>query len=430
MSLNIVVGAQWGDEGKGRVVDLLTADADIVARYNGGDNAGHTVTVADQTFKLHLVPSGVIHPHTKGIIGNGLVINPQVLLDEMEMLRAAGVEITPERLRISHAAHIITPGHRALDKAREQARGEGKIGTTQRGIGPAYNQKSERSGLRMEAMLSSEDFGEAVKSHIDGINKQLATLYDAEPLDAQAVAAQYTSYARTLAPYVTNISTLLNEALQNEDNILAEGAQGTLLDLDHGTYPYVTSSTPTAPGALVGLGLGVGCVGRVVGVTKAFQTRVGEGPFPTEVFDDTATRLRGTGENPWDEFGTTTGRPRRVGWLDGVLLRYAVQINGLTELTITKLDILSGLETLRICTGYRANGKTHSTLPLGPTDLDYEPVYKKLPGWDADIMGITRWDDLPEEACAYVAKIEAIAGLPVRFVSVGPERDQVIEIGE
>ena len=426
MTLDIVVGAQWGDEGKGRVVDLLSAKADYVARYNGGDNAGHTVTVGDQIFKLHLVPSGIIYPHTTGVIGNGLVLNLKVLSDEIDMLRDAGVEINPQRLRISHAAHIITPGHRALDKAREEARGAGKIGTTLRGIGPTYQQKAERSGLRMEAMLSAEGFKQAVQEHIEAVNKQLVSQYGAEPLDAKAVAKEYSAYAGRLAPYVTNVSTLLTEALENGAKLLAEGAQGTLLDIDHGTYPYVTSSTPTAPGALVGLGLGLGRSGRIIGVTKAFQTRVGEGPFPSEVFGETATRLRGTGENPWDEFGTTTGRPRRVGWLDGVLLRYAVQINGLTELTVTKMDILSGLETLRICTGYRDGDETHATLPLGPTDLAYEPVYEDLPGWDADIMGVRRWQDLPQQARDYVSRIEAITGLPIKLISVGPEREQVV----
>ncbi len=426
MSLDIVVGAQWGDEGKGRVVDLLSAQVDYVARYNGGDNAGHTVTVGDQIFKLHLVPSGIIYPHTTGVIGNGLVLNLKVLSDEIDMLRDTGVEINPQRLRISHAAHIITPGHRALDKAREEARGAGKIGTTLRGIGPTYQQKAERSGLRMEAMLSAEGFKQAVREHIEAVNKQLVSQYGAEPLDAKAIAKEYSAYAGRLASYVTNVSTLLTEALENGAKLLAEGAQGTLLDIDHGTYPYVTSSTPTAPGALVGLGLGLGRSGRVIGVTKAFQTRVGEGPFPSEVFGETATRLRGTGENPWDEFGTTTGRPRRVGWLDGVLLRYAVQINGLTELTVTKMDVLSGLETLRICTGYRNGDETHATLPLGPTDLAYEPVYEDLPGWDMDIMGVRQWQDLPQQARDYVTQIEVVTGLPVKLVSVGPEREQVV----
>ncbi|RLD11646.1 MAG: adenylosuccinate synthase [Chloroflexota bacterium] len=427
MTFNIIVGAQWGDEGKGRVVDLLASEADYVARYSGGDNAGHTVTVGEQTFKLHLIPSGVIHPHTIGVLGNGMVINPAVLLAEMEQIRGAGVNINPQRMRISYAAHVITPGHIALDKAREMARGAGKIGTTQRGIGPAYNDKAARSGIRMESVLSPETFADEIMAHIEKINQQLTSLYGAPPLDAQSVAQEYVGYARILAPYVGDITTLLSTALKNGKYVLAEGAQGTLLDLDHGTYPFVTSSTPTAPGALVGLGLGVGRTNRVVGVTKAFQTRVGEGPFPTEVFGEAATRLRGTGTNPWDEFGTTTGRPRRVGWLDAVLLRYAVQINGLTELTLTKLDILTGLNTLRICTGYKTDGKTLENLPLGPKDLTpFEPVYEELPGWEKDVWEVRKWADLPAQAQAYIQRIETLVDVPVSLVSVGPERDQII----
>lgn len=427
MAFNIIVGAQWGDEGKGRVVDLLAAEADYVARYSGGDNAGHTVTVGDQTFKLHLIPSGVIQPHTIGLLGNGMVINPAVLLSEMEQLREAGVSITPERVRISYAAHVITPGHIALDQARERARGADKIGTTQRGIGPAYNDKAARTGIRMEAILSQETFADVIQAHTEMINQQLTALHNAPPLDPQAVAQEYAGYARALAPYVGDVSTLLAEALEAGKIVLAEGAQGTLLDLDHGTYPFVTSSTPTAPGTLVGLGVGVGKTDRVIGVTKAFQTRVGEGPFPTEIFGDAAIRLRGTGENPWDEFGTTTGRPRRVGWLDGVLLRYAARVNGLTELAITKLDILTKLNPLRICTAYKTGGETFENLPLGPSDLSpFEPIYEELPGWEKDVWDVRMWDGLPAQAQEYIQRIEALVGLPVKLVSVGPERDQII----
>jgi adenylosuccinate synthase len=430
MALNIVIGTQWGDEGKGRVVDLMSSQAKYVARYNGGDNAGHTVTVGDTTFKLHLIPSGVIQPHTVGIIGNGVVVNPKVLLAEMEMLRSKGVKINPERLRISFAAHIITPAHMALDQAREAARGEGKIGTTLRGIGPAYNDKAARSGIRFEAMLAQEEFADAIMVHIEKVNQQLTAIYGAEPLDPHAVAQEYASYARVLEPYIGDVSTLLTTALKNEQTVLAEGGQGTLLDLDHGTYPFVTSSNPTAPGVLIGLGLGLRHIGRIVGVTKAFQSRVGEGPFPTEVFGDGATRLRGTGANPWDEFGTTTGRPRRVGWLDGVLLRYAVRVNGLTELTITKMDVLSGLESLKICTAYRSGDQTYEELPLGPADLSpFEPVYEEVSGWAEDVTGIRKWEDLPAAAHTYIHRIEEICEVPVRYISVGPEREQVVEKG-
>ena len=429
MPLDIIVGAQWGDEGKGRIVDLLSAEADYVARFNGGDNAGHTVTVGEQTFKLHLIPSGIIHPHTIGAIGNGVVINPATLLAEMHSLRDAGVAVNPDRLRISYAAHLITPGHRALDAAQEAARGESAIGTTLRGIGPAYADKVARSGIRVGQMRDLESFADDLQAHIQSVNQRLTGLYGAEPLDPHKVVKEHLDYARQMQPYIGDISALLSNALRNGKRVLAEGAQGTLLDLDHGTYPYVTSSYPTAAGALIGLGLGVSCSERVIGVTKAFQTRVGSGPFPSEVFEETATRLRGTGQNPWDEFGTTTGRPRRVGWLDMVLLRYAVRINGLSELAITKLDILTGLEKIKICVAYQANGETYTELPYGPGELAaFEPVYEEYPGWQEDVQGCRRWEQLPQAARAYILRIEELCATPVRLTSVGPERDQVVEI--
>ena len=427
MPFSIVVGAQWGDEGKGRIVDLLAAEADMVARYCGGDNAGHTVTVGDKTFKLHLLPSGVVHPHTIGLLGNGMVINPSILLNEMDQVRQSGIPLTTDRIKISHAAHLITPGHIALDTALEQARGNQKIGTTKRGIGPAYTAKVTRSGLRMEQMLTPEKFESAVKNHINQVNSQLGVFEVQTTLDAEKIAQDYRGYANVLAPYITEVGLFAYKGLEQGKFILAEGAQGTLLDLDHGTYPYVTSSTPTAPGALVGLGLGIGAANRVIGVVKAFQTRVGEGPFPTELSGDEAVRLRGTGENDWDEFGTTTGRPRRVGWLDAVLLRYAVRVNGISELAITKLDILSGLDTLKICTSYRKGDETYNNLPWGPADLSqYQPVYEDISGWEDDINSIRSWDELSYQAQIYITRIEELTGLPVKIVSVGPERSQVI----
>lgn len=428
MPLDIVVGTQWGDEGKGRVVDLLSAHADYVARYNGGDNAGHTVTVGNETFKLHLIPSGVIHPRPVGVIGNGVVVNPTVLLDEIDSLRQAGVDITPQRLKISHAAHLITPAHRALDAAQEAARGDSKIGTTLRGIGPAYTSKVSRQGIRMASMLNLDTYVESLREHIELVNGQLTSLFRAEPLDPETVVEEYLGYARQIQPYISEVSGLLSDALSRGQRVLAEGAQGTLLDLDHGTYPFVTSSNPSAAGALTGLGLGVGCADRVIGVTKAFQSRVGEGPFPSELSGEMATRLRGTGENPWDEFGTTTGRPRRVGWLDAVLLRYAVRINGITELALTKLDILTGMDTLKICHAYRRNGTIYHDLPMGPGELErFEAVYQELPGWRQDIRSVRSWEALPAEARAYILKVEALSSVTVRLVSVGPERDQVVE---
>jgi adenylosuccinate synthase len=429
MPLDIVVGTQWGDEGKGRIVDLLAARADLVARYNGGDNAGHTVTTGEHTFKLHLIPSGIIHPHTLAVIGSGTVVNPATLLAEIEMLRETGVKVDPSRLRLSFAAHIITPAHQALDRAQEAARAGDQIGTTGRGIGPAYTDKVSRRGLRLQDMLDVDSFRRKILDQAGETNHWLKAVYGAEMIDAMKIADEYTAYAETLTPYIADAGAEISAALKDGKTVLAEGAQGTLLDLDAGTYPFVTSSHATAGGALTGMGVGITPVRRVTGVTKSFQTRVGAGPFPTELFGEFALRLRGTGANPWDEFGTTTGRPRRVGWLDGVLLRYAVQVNGLTELAMTKLDILTGLPTIRICTAYRAGDQEYERLPFGPADLSpFEPIYEEVPGWEADVSGARTWEDLPEEAHQFIRRVEALAGVPVRLISVGPEREQVVEV--
>ncbi|MFH2104451.1 MAG: adenylosuccinate synthase [Chloroflexota bacterium] len=430
MPLQVIVGAQWGDEGKGRIVDWFATRAEVAARFNGGDNAGHTVTVGEQIFKLHLLPSGIIHPHVIAVLGNGMVVNPRTLLEEMDMLRQSGIPVSPERLRISYAAHIITPAHQALDKAIDAARGTGLIGTTGRGIGPAYTDKATRRGLRMADLLSA-DFGEKVADHIQEANRSLEMLA-APPLDPAPVCDSYRQYAAQLGEYVADASAELHAALQAGKTVLAEGAQGTLLDLDFGTYPFVTSSATTAPGALTGLGLGLDAAqgARVTGVVKAFQTRVGSGPFPTEVFDELALRLRGTGEQPWDEYGTTTGRPRRVGWLDGVLLRYAARVNGLTDLAVTKLDILTGFESIKLCNAYRHGDQVLRDLPFGPADLSpYQPVYEELPGWSDDIQAARKWDDLPANARLFLERIAILTGLPVRLVSVGPEREQIAEAG-
>ena len=428
MPLNIIVGAQWGDEGKGRVVDLLAGEADIVARYSGGDNAGHTVTVGEDIFKLHLLPSGIVHPHIVGLLGNGMVINPATLLEEIEQVREAGVSVNPDRVKISSAAHLITPGHRALDGARERARGDAKIGTTGRGIGPAYTSKVNRSGLRTELMLVDGALSQALADHLKEVNYQLEVVYREEPLDDQKIIRDFQGYAEQLRPYLSETGAYAEKALAEGKMILAEGAQGTLLDLDHGTYPYVTSSTPTAPGALVGLGLGIGSADRVIGVVKAFQTRVGEGPFPTELEGDLATRLRGTGQNQWDEFGTTTGRPRRVGWLDIVLLRYAIRVNGITEIALTKLDILSGFDQLKLCTAYQIGEEIHQRLPMGPRNLGgMRAIYEELPGWEEDLTSTRQWADFPEAARGYVKALESLLGVPVTIISVGPERSQVIQ---
>ena len=429
MPIDITVGLQWGDEGKGRIVDLLAAKADVVARYNGGDNAGHTVTVSNHIFKLHLIPSGIIHPHTFCVMGSGMVVNPLVFLSETASLREAGVPISPARLAISHAAHLITPAHRLLDGAQETALGGGRIGTTGRGIGPAYTDKAARTGLRAGDLLHPLTFQQKLTAHLESVSQKLTVLYKQPGINIEQMAVDFSEKALQLAPYICDTGALLRQRLHNGQKILVEGAQGTLLDLDHGTYPYVTSSTTTAPGVLTGLGLGMQLKSRVIGVVKAFQSRVGEGPFITELHDELAARLRGTGENPWDEYGTTTGRPRRVGWLDCVLLHYAVAINGVSELVITKLDILSGLPVIRICAGYRYKGADYNELPAGLSAEEmgeYQPLYQEMPGWQQDLTMVRRWEDLPIEAQAYILKIEAICGVPVRMISVGPEREQII----
>ncbi len=429
MSLIIIIGAQWGDEGKGRIVDYLAAGADFVARYNGGDNAGHTVNVGSRIFKLHLVPSGIVHPHTTAIMGNGMVINPHTLIEEMTALRAAGVSIAPQRLHISPAAHLITPAHRALDNANEAALGKGKLGTTGRGIGPAYMDKASRHGLRMADLLA-KDFRDRLQTHLIEANRTLNSL-SAPELEVETEIEAFLNQTSRLALYIRDVAAELSLALKHGLSVLAEGAQGTLLDLDHGTYPFVTSSTTVAPAALTGLGLGITAArdARVMGVTKAFQTRVGSGPFPTEIKGKAAERLRGTGSNPWDEFGTTTGRPRRVGWLDGVLLRYAVRLNGMTDLLITKLDILSGKGKIKFCTGYMVNNTLVHDLPGGADGLAAcKPVYEDVPGWTEDITQVRRWKDLPRNAQQYLERISTIAETPIKLVSLGPEREQILEL--
>ncbi len=425
MPITIAVGTQWGDEGKGRVVDLLSDTADLVARFNGGDNAGHTVTVGPTTFKLHLVPSGIIHPQTVCLMGNGMVINPLSFLSEIEALTASGVDASPARLFVSQAAHLITPAHRLLDQAQEAARGAGRIGTTGRGIGPAYVDKTARSGLRAGDILDEAGLPARVKEHVEQADRLIRQLYHGEAIDVAGISAGFVEKARRMAPYISDVGAIARKNLAAGKYLLAEGAQGALLDLDQGTYPFVTSSCTTATGLFGGLGIGIQPVQRVVGITKAFQTRVGDGPFPTELADEMALRLRGTGANPWDEYGTTTGRPRRVGWLDGVLLRYVVEISGITELAVTKLDILSGLPTLKICTAYTLNEKPNPEFAVARLG-EYRPVYEDLPGWSEDVSAARRMQDLPPAARAYLHRIEEITDVPVSLVSVGAERDQVI----
>jgi adenylosuccinate synthase len=426
MPLHIIIGAQWGDEGKGRILDAIAAEAAIVARFSGGDNAGHTVTADGKIFRLHLVPSGIVHPRPLCVLGSGMVINPQRLLAEMDQLRSQGVACTPERIKISHAAHLLTPLHIALDEAEESAR-EKKIGTTGRGIGPAFADKTARCGVRAELFAQPEECADKVRNHILHGNRTLDKLYGRPPLDADAIAAAFCDYARTLQPYIADTSALVSEALERGRTVLAEGAQGTLLDIDQGTYPFVTSSSTGVAGAFAGLGIGARHLGRVIGVVKAFQTRVGEGPFPTEETGEIGGRLRGTGSMPWDEFGTTTRRPRRCGWLDLMLLRYSVRRNGITEFVLTKLDILSGLNPVRICNAYERAGQTYRDLPLGTSGLEsFRPAYEDLPGWDGDIRAARTKQDLPQAAREYVERIERETGVPVTLVSVGSEREDII----
>jgi adenylosuccinate synthase len=429
MPITIVVGMQWGDEGKGRVVDLLSENADIVARFNGGDNAGHTVTVGEEIFKLHLIPSGVIHPHPTCVLGNGVVLNPATLLEEMDSLRQAGIPISPDRLWISDSAHLITPAHRLLDRARESALGKAQIGTTGRGIGPAYMAKTARGGIRCGDLLHADSFPDRVREHFESASEQLTALYHQPVVENGPLVEEFIEQATRLIPFIRPVGARIREALAAGQSVLAEGAQGTLLDLDQGTYPFVTSSCTTAAGIFSGLGIGICPIERVVGITKAFQTRVGGGPFPTELEGETAAFLRGTGVNPWDEFGTTTGRPRRVGWLDLVLLKYAIEINGSTELFLTKLDILSGLDQILVCTSYNTDGTAvlNSVFSAAAENLQqYQPVYESLPGWKEDLCSLRQWNDLPTRAMEYVKFIEAYCGIPVTQISVGSERSAVI----
>jgi adenylosuccinate synthase len=424
----VVVGTQWGDEGKGRVVDWLARQAQLVARYNGGDNAGHTVVAEGRTLKLHLVPSGILRPGLICLVGAGVVVNPERLVAEMDELAALGVDVGPARLKLSAAAHMILPTHRALDGAREAARGAGSLGTTRRGIGPAYADKAARVNVRAGDMAHPEGFAERVAERVRAHNHRLQERYGAEPLSPEQSAADYCAYAQRLAPHLTDGSALVGEILAAGGTVLCEGAQGLLLDLDHGTYPYVTSSSTVSGGALTGLGFGPRHVSRVVGVAKAYTTRVGAGPFPTELLDEVGDRIRQVG----DEYGTTTGRPRRCGWLDLVILRYAARANGLDELALTKLDVLSGLERLQVAVAYERDGAHPERTWIFPAEFgveslaQWQPVYEELDGWTEDISGVRRREDLPCAAREYVARIEEWVGVPVTFIGVGPEREQAI----
>ena len=416
-----MIGAQWGDEGKGKITDLLSRSADVVVRSQGGVNAGHTVVVAGQTFKLHLIPSGILYPSTECIIGSGTVIDPQVLIEEIEQLKALGV--TVDNLHISQTAHITMPYHREIDKASEESRGEHKIGTTGRGIGPTYADKSERTGIRVLDLINPEHLRKQLGWTIEYKNVILEKLYNLPPLDPENVIAQYLKYAEFLRPFVIDSSLKIYESVQEKKNILFEGAQGTLLDLDHGTYPYVTSSNPIAGGACVGAGVGPTTIDRVIGVAKAYTTRVGEGPFPTELNDSVGQLLGDLGA----EFGTTTGRRRRCGWFDAVIGRYAVRINGLDCLAITKLDVLDELEEIKVCVAYEIDGEICHHFPTNASQFaNCKPVYKTLRGWQESTTDCRSLSDLPKKALTYLKYMAELMKVPIAIVSVGPGRDQTI----
>jgi adenylosuccinate synthase len=417
----IVIGAQWGDEGKGKITDLLSRSADVVVRPQGGVNAGHTIVVKDQTFKLHLIPSGILYPDTECIIGSGTVIDPKILLEEFDQLEALDVSL--DRLYISQTAHVTMPFHRLLDQASEEKRGDHKIGTTGRGIGPTYADKSERTGIRVVDLMNPDTLRKKLLWTIEYKNVILDKLYDLPPLDSETVIAEYGAYADRLRSHVVDSSLKIYEAIHQRKNILFEGAQGTLLDLDHGTYPYVTSSNPIAGGACVGAGIGPTMIDRVIGVAKAYTTRVGEGPFPTELDGDLNQHLCDRGA----EFGTTTGRRRRCGWFDGVIGRYAVRINGLDCLAITKLDVLDELSEIKVCVAYKLDGKTCDHFPGNAAEFARcQPIYKTLPGWQQSTEHCRNLDELPTQALDYLKFLAELMEVPIAIVSLGASRDQTI----
>jgi adenylosuccinate synthase len=424
MPARIILGAQWGDEGKGKFVDLLTREADYVVRYQGGSNAGHTVVVGEETFILHLVPSGILHPGKVGVLGNGVVIDPASLLKEIEGLTARGID-TEGRIRISERAHVILPYHKTIEAFEEEREGgAGAFGTTRRGIGPAYRDKASRNGIRVIDLFDETLLRSRIEANVDWVSHWLTRDGGRRPdLDPAALFDQYRAFAKQLAPMLTDVTRLLNEELRKGTAILLEGAQGTLLDVDHGTYPFVTSSSASAGGALTGSGIGPRWIEDVIGVAKAYTTRVGLGPFPTEMPADLAATLRDQGA----EFGATTGRPRRCGWLDGVGLRHAVNLNGLTRLAITKIDVLSGMDTLRIATGYETETGWIADFPADTGLLGRcRPVYEDHPGWRDSLSDCRRWDDLPAAARRYLERIAEITATPIGWVSVGSGRDQTI----
>ncbi len=420
MPVHVIVGAQWGDEGKGKIVDHLSENVDIVARYQGGANAGHTVVIGEQEYILHLIPSGIFNPEVTCIIGNGVVVDPAALLEEIAMLRSFGLDIR-RRLFISHNAHLIMPYHKLLDKLREE--NNSKIGTTGRGIGPAYIDKFTRTGIRIVDLLDRDALSRKIKTNLEEKNKLLRQIYGEAELNVDTIIEQYQEFDKQIDEFITDTSFYLNNALAEGKTVLAEGAQGALLDIDHGTYPYVTSSNPTSGGACTGLGIPPTAITNVTGIVKAYTTRVGNGPFPTELTGDGGDKLRTWGK----EYGATTGRPRRCGWFDAMLLKYSAQVNGMQDMAITKLDVLSHLDEIAVCTAYEVNGKKLKTFPTDEKQLEnLKPVYETLPGWKQSLTEMKHYADLPDNAKRYVGRLEELIGIPARIISVGARRDQTV----
>ena len=419
MSSVVVVGTQWGDEGKGKITDFLSENAEVIARYQGGDNAGHTIVIEGTKYKLHLIPSGIFYPEKISVIGNGVVVNPKSLVKELAYLHDAG--ITTDNLRISDRAHVILPYHIKLDQLQEDAKGDNKIGTTIKGIGPAYMDKAARVGIRIADLLDKEIFAERLKTNLEQKNREFTKMYEVDPIDFQDIFEEYYDYGQQIKKYVTDTSVILNDALDAGKRVLFEGAQGVMLDIDQGTYPYVTSSNPVAGGVTIGSGVGPSKISKVVGVCKAYTSRVGDGPFPTELNDEIGHQIREVGH----EYGTTTGRPRRVGWFDSVVMRHSRRVSGLTNLSLNSIDVLTGLDEVKICVAYDLDGERIDYYPASLETLQRcTPIYETLPGWSEDITGVRHLDELPETAKNYVRRVSELVGVKISTFSVGPGRDQ------
>jgi len=421
MSTVVIVGSQWGDEGKGKVIDYLAAEANVVVRGQGGNNAGHTVVVGEKKYALHLIPSGILYKDTINVIGNGVVFDPEGFLNEIEGLEAKGV--STDNIRISDRAHVIFPYHKEIDRLGEEARGEDKIGTTKKGIGPCYMDKVERTGLRICDLIDEEHFEDKARAQIEKKNVIIEKIYGGTALDADEMIEAYKGFAKRIKKYVADTSVVVYDAIKADKKVLLEGAQGSLLDIDLGTYPYVTSSHPTSGGFSVGAGIGPNAIEEVLGITKAYTTRVGMGPFVTELEDETGDKIRTQG----NEFGTTTGRARRCGWFDSVLVKYSARINGMTAMALMLVDVLSGFDTLKICTGYKYGDEIIEHYPANLSVLEKcEPIYEEMPGWTEDLTNATSYDDLPDACKNYIKRIEELVGVPAKIVSIGPKRSQTI----